>query len=135
MWLFLLENVPFFNGIKHQSYALRYLFVRTLSLSLFLYLLSFLYKFIHTPWQPELIYKPYICCRYKPYIMCPSAWVATTPLWWQLGGYMLNKMDGMLKTLVKVNYLPNYNAGHNVLELYNILVPIRFTTSKRTLDI
>ena len=48
---------------------------------------------------------------------------------------MLNKMDGMLKTLVKVNYLPNYNAGHNVLELYNILVPIRFTTSKRTLDI
>ena len=29
----------------------------------------------------------------------------------------------------------SYNPGHNVLELYNILVQIRFTTSKRKLDI
>ena len=28
----------------------------------------------------------------------------------------------------------NYNPGHNILELYNILVQIRFTTSKRKLD-
>ena len=28
-----------------------------------------------------------------------------------------------------------YNSGHNILELYNILVQIRFTTSKRKLDI
>ena len=29
----------------------------------------------------------------------------------------------------------NYNPGHNILELYNILVKIRFTTSKTKLDI
>ena len=29
----------------------------------------------------------------------------------------------------------NYNPGHNILELYNILVQIRFTTSKKKLDI
>ena len=28
-----------------------------------------------------------------------------------------------------------YNNGHNILELYNILVQIQFTTSKRKLDI
>ena len=28
-----------------------------------------------------------------------------------------------------------YNPGHNILELYNILVQIRFTTSKGKLDI
>ena len=28
-----------------------------------------------------------------------------------------------------------YNPGHNILELYNILVKIRFTTSKTKLDI
>ena len=28
-----------------------------------------------------------------------------------------------------------YNPGHNIMELYNILVQIRFTTSKRKLDI
>ena len=28
-----------------------------------------------------------------------------------------------------------YNPGHNILELSNILVQIRFTTSKRKLDI
>ena len=28
-----------------------------------------------------------------------------------------------------------YNPGHNILELFNILVQIRFTTSKRKLDI
>ena len=27
-----------------------------------------------------------------------------------------------------------YNPGHNILELYNILVQIRFTTSKTKLD-
>ena len=31
--------------------------------------------------------------------------------------------------------LHNYNPGHNILELYNILVEIRFTTSKTKLDI
>ena len=29
----------------------------------------------------------------------------------------------------------NYNPGHNILELYNILVQIQFTTSKTKLDI
>ena len=29
----------------------------------------------------------------------------------------------------------NYNPGHNILELYNVLVQIRFTTSKKKLDI
>ena len=29
----------------------------------------------------------------------------------------------------------NYNIGHNVLELYNVLVQIRFTTSKTKRDI
>ena len=28
-----------------------------------------------------------------------------------------------------------YNPGHNILELYNTLVQIRFTTNKRKLDI
>ena len=28
----------------------------------------------------------------------------------------------------------NYNPGHNILELYNILVQIRFTISKKKLD-
>ena len=28
-----------------------------------------------------------------------------------------------------------YNPGHNILELYNVLVQIRFTTSKTKLDI
>ena len=28
----------------------------------------------------------------------------------------------------------NYNPGHNILELYIILVQIRFTTSKKKLD-
>ena len=29
----------------------------------------------------------------------------------------------------------DYNPGHNILERYNILVKIWFTTSKTTLDI
>ena len=29
----------------------------------------------------------------------------------------------------------SYNLGHNILELYNILVQVRFTTSKTKLDI
>ena len=29
----------------------------------------------------------------------------------------------------------DYNPGHNILELYNILVQIRFTTSNKKLDI
>ena len=29
----------------------------------------------------------------------------------------------------------NYNPGHNILELYSILVQVRFTTSKTKLDI
>ena len=45
-----------------------------------------------------------------------------------------------LHLIVDVNadtliYFWNYNSGHNILELYNILVPIRFATSKRKLDI
>ena len=32
-------------------------------------------------------------------------------------------------------YVFIYNPGHNILELYNILVHIQFTTSKRKLDI
>ena len=28
-----------------------------------------------------------------------------------------------------------YNPGHNILELYNILVQIKFSTNKRKLDI
>ena len=35
----------------------------------------------------------------------------------------------------KLNNLKIYNRGHNVLELYNILVQIQFTTRKRKLDI
>ena len=42
-------------------------------------------------------------------------------------------------TLVKINLfktqLGSYNPGHNSLELYKILVQIRFTTSKRKVDI
>ena len=30
---------------------------------------------------------------------------------------------------------PNFNPGHNILELYIILVQIRFTTSNMKLDI
>ena len=33
------------------------------------------------------------------------------------------------------DYDATYNPGHNILELYNILVQIQFTTSKRKLDI
>ena len=29
----------------------------------------------------------------------------------------------------------NYNPGHNILELYNVLVQIRFTTSERKLEV
>ena len=29
---------------------------------------------------------------------------------------------------------PNYNAGHNILELYSVLVKLRFSTSKMKLD-
>ena len=29
----------------------------------------------------------------------------------------------------------NYNPGHNTLELYNILIQVRFTTSETKLDI
>ena len=32
-------------------------------------------------------------------------------------------------------FLWGYNPGHNILELYNVLVQIRFTTSKRKLGI
>ena len=35
----------------------------------------------------------------------------------------------------KASYNTDYNPGHNILELYNILVQIRFTTSKRKLEI
>ena len=34
-----------------------------------------------------------------------------------------------------INMYINYNPGHNVLELYNILVEIQFTISKTKLDI
>ena len=36
---------------------------------------------------------------------------------------------------LKLTFLANYNPGHNILELYNTLVQIRFTTIKRKLDI
>ena len=38
-------------------------------------------------------------------------------------------------TNLNLNVPINYNPGHNILELYNILVKIRFTTSKTKLDI
>ena len=31
--------------------------------------------------------------------------------------------------------LLNYNPGHNILELYNVLVQVRFATSKMKIDI
>ena len=34
-----------------------------------------------------------------------------------------------------LSFLLTYNPGHNVLELYNILVQFQFTASKRKLDI
>ena len=38
--------------------------------------------------------------------------------------------------LVKVSSLNvNYNLGHNILELYSVLIQTRFTTSKTKLDI
>ena len=48
-----------------------------------------------------------------------------------------------LKVISKIHYIvplfemgrTNYSPGHNILELYNILVQIRFTTSKTKLDI
>ena len=36
---------------------------------------------------------------------------------------------------MEAKVLPTYNPGHNILKLYNILVQIRFTTSKRKLYI
>ena len=39
----------------------------------------------------------------------------------------------LIKTPEWVN--DGYNPGHNILELYNILVKIRFTRSKTKLDI
>ena len=38
------------------------------------------------------------------------------------------------KVLAKEKYM-TYNPGHNILELYNILVQVRFTTSKTKLYI
>ena len=47
-----------------------------------------------------------------------------------------------LTSEIRVNFSlnepPKYglcNPGHNILELYNILVEIRFTTRKRKLDV
>ena len=39
-----------------------------------------------------------------------------------------------LKVKIPEQNITVYNPGHNVLEIYNILVQIRFTTSNRKLD-
>ena len=39
------------------------------------------------------------------------------------------------KQITKIRYKQTYNPDHNILELYNSLVQIRFTKSKRKLDI
>ena len=36
---------------------------------------------------------------------------------------------------IQLNQKVNYNFGHNILELYNVLVQIRLTTSKTKRDI
>ena len=46
----------------------------------------------------------------------------------------LSRHDGK-NSLVPKMVTTTYNPGHNILELYNILVQIRFTTSKTKLDI
>ena len=45
------------------------------------------------------------------------------------------KRDIQTKMENKLDFMLTYNPGHNILELYNILVEIRFTTSKTKLDI
>ena len=48
--------------------------------------------------------------------------------WWNWRTWEVNKEDETIQ-------YNNYNPGHNILELYNILVQIWFTTSKKNLDI
>ena len=41
-----------------------------------------------------------------------------------------------LREILRIRHtITNYNLGHNILEFCNILVQIRFTPSKRKLDI
>ena len=47
--------------------------------------------------------------------------------------HCLSKHQNFLKQIGSLAV--SYNHSHNILELYNILVQIRFTTSKRKLDI
>ena len=45
------------------------------------------------------------------------------------------KQTKLFTTKSNLEGLQTYNPGHDILELYNILVKIRFTTSKTKLDI
>ena len=49
--------------------------------------------------------------------------------------YKLDIKPQSVKSMFMVDRLSKtYNPGHNILELYNILVRVRFTTSKTELD-
>ena len=43
-------------------------------------------------------------------------------------------LETFLQFLICGNLFENYNSGYDILELYNILVQIQFTTSKTKLD-
>ena len=49
--------------------------------------------------------------------------------------YKKNNKKTKKKAITMLKAIRNYNPGHNILELYNILVQIHFTTSKAKLDI
>ena len=51
-----------------------------------------------------------------------------------LKGQFLEKTKNKKKIRKQLRYI-SYNSGQNILELHNILVKIRFTTSKMKLDI
>ena len=48
---------------------------------------------------------------------------------------LLQKFRKICILMIQYQGLQTYNPGHNILELYNILALIRYTTSKRKLDI
>ena len=46
-----------------------------------------------------------------------------------------NMLKSRLLFQKNANFTVNYNLGHNILELYNVLIQIRLTTSKTKHDI
>ena len=47
----------------------------------------------------------------------------------------LTLTEGFTNKLLSLHRNSYYNPGHNILELYSVLVQVRFTTSKTKLDV